>query len=65
MKEWIWGRNPVYEVLSARRRKAYQLRIAEGVNTDGRLGEVLRLAKEQSIPVSRVLRETLQGINFR
>jgi len=63
MKEWIWGRNPVYEVLRARRRKAYQLRMAEGVNTDGRLGEVLRLAKEQSIPVSRVLRETLQGIN--
>ena len=63
MKEWIWGRNPVYEVLRARRRKAYQLRMAEGVNTDGRLGEVLRLAKEQSIPVTRVPRETLKGIN--
>ena len=53
MKEWIWGRNPVYEVLRARRRKAYQLRMAEGVKADGRLGEILRLAKEQSIPVSR------------
>ncbi len=63
MKEWIWGRNPVYEVLRARRRKAYQLRMAEGVNTDGRLGEVLRLAKEQSIPVTRVPRETLKGIS--
>jgi len=63
MKEWIWGRNPVYEVLKARRRKVYQLRMAEGVNTDGRLGEVLRLAKELSIPVTRVLRETLQGIS--
>ena len=63
MKEWIWGRNPVYEVLRARRRKAYQLRMAEGVNTEGRLGEVLRLAKEQSIPLSRVPRETLKGIN--
>lgn len=63
MKEWIWGRNPVYEVLRAQRRKAYQLRIAEGVKTEGRLGEILRLAKEGSIPVSRVPRETLQGIS--
>ena len=63
MKEWIWGRNPVYEVLRARRRKTYQLRMAEGVKTDGRLGDILRLAKEQSIPVSRVPRETLQGIS--
>ncbi len=63
MKEWIWGRNPVYEVLRARRRKAYQLRMADGVKTEGRIEEILRLAKELSIPVSQVPRETLQGIN--
>jgi 23S rRNA (guanosine2251-2'-O)-methyltransferase len=63
MKEWIWGRNPVYEVLRARRRKAYQLRMAKGIQTDGRLGDILRLAKDLSIPVSQVARETLQGIN--
>ena len=63
MKEWIWGKNPVYEVLRAGRRKAYQLRIAEGLQTGGRLGEILRLAKDSSIPVSRVPREMLQGIN--
>jgi 23S rRNA (guanosine2251-2'-O)-methyltransferase len=63
MKEWIWGRNPVYEVLKARRRKAYELRLAKGVQAEGRLREILRLAKEQSIPVSQVARETLQGIS--
>ncbi len=63
MKEWIWGRNPIYEVLKARKRKAYELRIAKGIQTDGRLGDILRLAKQQSIPVSQVARETLQGIS--
>jgi len=63
MKEWIWGRNPVYEVLRARRRKAYQLRMAKGLQTGGRLGDILKLAKDLSIPVSEVPRETLQGIS--
>jgi len=63
MKEWIWGRNPVYEVLRARRRKAYQLRMAKGLQTEGRLGDILHLAKDLSIPVSEVPRETLQGIS--
>lgn len=63
MKEWIWGRNPVYEVLRARRRKVFQLRMAEGVKTEGRLGEILRLAKEQSLPVSQTPREVLKGIS--
>lgn len=63
MKEWIWGRNPVYEVLRAQRRKAYQLRAAEGVKAEGRVRDILRLAKEGSVPVSWVPRETLQGIS--
>ncbi len=63
MKEWIWGRNPIYEVLKARKRKAYELRIAKGIQTEGRVGDILRLAKQQSIPVSQVARETLQGIS--
>lgn len=63
MKEWIWGRNPIYEVLRARRRKAYQIRIASGVQTDGRMGEILRLAKQQAIPVSQVPRDSLEGVS--
>ncbi len=63
MKEWIWGRNPVYEVLRAGKRQAYQLKIARGVDTGGRLGEILALAKKKSIPASRVPKESLTGIS--
>jgi 23S rRNA (guanosine2251-2'-O)-methyltransferase len=37
MKEWIVGRNPVYEVLRARRRHFFRLLIARGVEEKGRL----------------------------
>jgi 23S rRNA (guanosine2251-2'-O)-methyltransferase len=63
MKEWIWGRNPVYEVLRAERRRAYQLRIAKGVNPTGRLEKILILAEEKSIPVSSVPRDSLNGLS--
>ena len=63
MKEWIWGRNPVWEVIRADKRKAFQLRIAQGVKVDGRLKEILTLAQDKSVPVSEVPRETLQGIS--
>lgn len=62
-KEWIWGRNPVWEVMRAGKRKIYQLRIARGVKVDQRLKEILDLAREKSIPVSKVPRETLNGIS--
>lgn len=63
MKEWIWGRNPVWEVIRADKRKAFQLRIAQGVKVDSRLKEILALAQDRSVPVSEVPRETLQGIS--
>lgn len=62
-KEWIWGRNPVWEVLRADKRKTFQLRVASGVKADGRLKEIQALAREKSIPVSEVPRETLNGIS--
>ncbi len=62
-KEWITGRNPVWEVMRAGKRKAYQLRIASGVKVEGRLKEILDLARKKSIPVSEVPRETLNGIS--
>lgn len=62
-KEWIWGRNPVWEVLRGEKRKAFQLRIARGVKVEGRLGEILDLAQRKSIPITEVPRETLQGIS--
>lgn len=63
MKEWIWGRNPIWEVIRADKRKTFQLRIAQGVKIEGRLKEILALAQERSIPVSEVPRETLTGIS--
>lgn len=62
-KEWIWGRNPVWEVMRAGKRKAFELRIARGIKVEGRLKEILDLAREKSIPVLEVPRETLNGIS--
>lgn len=59
MKEWIWGRNPVYETLLAERRQFYELRIARGTQEEGRLADILHLAKNNSIPISQVTRESL------
>ena len=44
MKEWITGRNPVYEVLRARRRHIYRLQMAAGSKKTGRILEILQLA---------------------
>ena len=63
MKEWIWGRNPVFEVLRTRRRKAYQLRVARGVKIDGKMADIFRLAEERSLPIQNVPRETLDGVS--
>jgi 23S rRNA (guanosine2251-2'-O)-methyltransferase len=63
MKEWIWGRNPVWEVMRAEKRKAFQLRIARGAKVEGRLKEILNLARKKSIPITEVPRETLHGIS--
>ena len=62
-KEWIWGRNPVWEVMRAGKRKTFQLRVARGVKVEGRMNEILALAQKRSIPVSEVLRDTLKGIS--
>ena len=45
MKEWVFGRNPVYEVLRAQRRHVFRLLVAEGAQEKGRLVEILRLAQ--------------------
>ena len=49
MKEWVFGRNPVYEVLRAQRRRVFRLLVAEGVQEKGRIAEVVKLAVEQKM----------------
>lgn len=62
MKEWIIGRNPVYESLRARRRNFFRLLVATGVEEKGRIADVLRLAAERKVPVSRVNRGQIDSL---
>jgi len=63
MKEFIYGRNPVYESLHAKRRDFFRLQIAEGVQEKGRLAEILQLAGQRKIPVERVPRARLDKLS--
>lgn len=61
VKEWIIGRNPVYEVLRARRRDVFRLQVATGVEEKGRVAEILEMAAERRLLVERVPRQRLDG----
>ena len=62
MKEWIAGRNPVFEVLRARRRQVYRLLVADGVQSDARLDEIARLAAARKVKAERVQRRALDPL---
>lgn len=62
MKEWIAGRNPVYEALRASRRQFFRLWIAEGVEDSTRLSEIQALATQRRLPVERVPRPRLNAL---
>ena len=62
MKEWITGRNPVYEVLTARRRQIFRLWLALGVEEKGRLAEIIGLAVARKALVERVPRQKLEPL---
>jgi 23S rRNA (guanosine2251-2'-O)-methyltransferase len=63
MKEFLYSRNAVYEVLRAQRREVFRLQVAEGAQEKGRLDEILQLAKARRIPVERVPRARLDKIH--
>jgi 23S rRNA (guanosine2251-2'-O)-methyltransferase len=63
MREWIYGRNPVYEVLRVGRRSASQLIVAQGVQRKGRLDDILVLCQQRHIPVEQVPRARLDEIH--
>lgn len=62
MKEFILGRNPVFEVLQARRRQVFRLLAAVGAEEKGRLAEILTQAAKHRIPVERVARQRLDSL---
>lgn len=63
MREIIYGRNPVYETLRARRRDVFHLQIAEGVQDRGRLIEIKDLAAQRKVPVEYVPRLRLDKLS--
>ena len=63
MKEWISGRNPVFEALRARRRQVFRLLVAEGAQEKGRLAEILQLCAANRVPVERAARSRLEALS--
>jgi 23S rRNA (guanosine2251-2'-O)-methyltransferase len=62
MKEWITGRNPVYETLRANRRQFFHLLLAQGAQEKGRLEEIVQLAAAAKVPVERVTRQRIDTL---
>ena len=62
MKEWIIGRNPVAEVLQAKRRQVFRLLFASGIEEKGRIPEIRKLAQTRKIPIEAVPREKLNAM---
>ncbi len=63
MREIIYGRNPIYESLRAKRRDGFRLQLAEGVQERGRLSEILDMVALRKIPVERVPRARLDKLS--
>ena len=63
MKEFIYGRNPVYETLRAKRRDIFRLQVAEGAQDKGKLTEILDFSAKRKIPVERVTRVRLDKLS--
>lgn len=59
MREYITGRNPVYEVFQARRRHIFKVQLAQGISETEHIRAILAEAARLKIPVERVHRERL------
>lgn len=62
MKEWIVGRNPVFEVLRAKRRQVFRLLVASGAEEKGKLAEILKLSAMRKIHPQRVPRQQVDAL---
>lgn len=62
MKEWISGRNPVYETLRAGRRHIFRLLLAKGGDRGGHIPEIIKLARTRNIEFEEVPRTQLDGL---
>lgn len=62
MKEWLYGRNAVYESMRARRRQYLRLRVAQGAEEKGHLGDIIRMASAFKLTIERVSRSSLDTL---
>ena len=63
MKEWITGRNPVYECLRSQRRHFFRLLIAKSAEESSKLSDIQNLARQLKLPVERVEKTELIAIH--
>jgi 23S rRNA (guanosine2251-2'-O)-methyltransferase len=63
MKEWLYGRNAVFESLRAHRRQFFRLRLAQGVEERGRVVDIESMAKGFKLPIERVPRTDLDALS--
>ena len=63
MKEWITGRNPVYECLRSQRRHFFRLLIAKSAEESSKLSDIQNLASQLKLPVERVEKTELIAIH--
>jgi 23S rRNA (guanosine2251-2'-O)-methyltransferase len=62
MKEWLYGRNAIYETMRARRRQFFRLRLAQGLEEKGHLTDIIRVASSLKLPIERVPRSNLESL---
>lgn len=62
MKEWITGRNPVYEVLRANRRHVFRLLLAKGIERSGHINDIIQLARGRKLQIEEVQRNQMDNL---
>lgn len=65
MREWLYGRQAVREMLRAQRRQVRQLIVNRGSEQGGVLGTILALAAERGVPVVEADRNRLDQLSER
>lgn len=63
MKEFIYSRNAVYETLRTKRRQVFEIMIAEGAQEKGKIEQIVKLAREQKVKISKAPRPRLDKIH--
>lgn len=62
MREWIVGRNPVFEVLSAKRRQPFRLWLAAGIQEKGRVTDIIHICSGKKVDIERLPRQRLDPL---